>query len=131
MFSRPISLDGGDWENVAWRYLFDSDDRRGRRWLPIVVAAREFIEYPSLFSARQAHPEPNPERDWIMKKEIHPELHLVTVTCACGNTFDTYSTKEELRLEICNACHPFFTGKQKFVDTAGRVERFRQRYGQS
>lgn len=65
-----------------------------------------------------------------MKKDIHPELHLVTAACACGNTFQTYSTKEELRLEICNACHPFFTGKQKFVDTAGRVERFRQRYGE-
>ena len=64
-----------------------------------------------------------------MRKDIHPESHLVTVACACGNTFQTYSTKEELRLEICNACHPFFTGKQKFVDTAGRVERFRQRYG--
>ncbi len=65
-----------------------------------------------------------------MKKDIHPELHLVIATCACGNTFETYSTKDELRLEICNVCHPFFTGKQKFVDTAGRVERFRQRYGQ-
>ena len=64
-----------------------------------------------------------------MRKDIHPELHLVTATCACGNTFQTHSTKDELRLEICNACHPFFTGKQKFVDTAGRVERFRQRYG--
>lgn len=66
----------------------------------------------------------------IVKKDIHPELHPVTAACACGNTFQTYSTKKELRLEICNACHPFFTGKQKFVDTAGRVERFRQRYGQ-
>ena len=64
-----------------------------------------------------------------MRKDIHPEMHLVTAACACGNTFETYSAKEELRLEICNACHPFFTGKQKFVDTAGRVERFRQRYG--
>ena len=64
-----------------------------------------------------------------MRKDIHPELHLVTASCACGNTFETYSTKEELRLEICNACHPFFTGKQKFVDTAGRVQKFRERYG--
>ena len=64
-----------------------------------------------------------------MRKDIHPEMHLVTAACACGNTFETYCTKKELRLEICNACHPFFTGKQKFVDTAGRVERFRQRYG--
>ena len=65
-----------------------------------------------------------------MKQGIHPELHLVTATCACGNTFQVHSTKEELRLEICNECHPFFTGKQKLVDTAGRVERFKRRYGQ-
>ncbi len=65
-----------------------------------------------------------------MKKDIHPEMHTVTAVCACGNSFQTVSSKPELRLEICNACHPFFTGKQKFVDTAGRVERFRQRYGQ-
>jgi large subunit ribosomal protein L31 len=64
-----------------------------------------------------------------MKKDIHPEMHLVTATCACGNTFETYSAKQELRLEICNECHPFFTGKQKLVDTAGRVERFKRRYG--
>ena len=64
-----------------------------------------------------------------MKKDIHPEMHLVTATCACGNTFETYSTNQELRLEICNECHPFFTGKQKLVDTAGRVERFKRRYG--
>ena len=65
-----------------------------------------------------------------MKKGIHPELHLVTAVCACGNTFETHSTKKELRLEICSACHPFYTGKQKLVDTAGRVERFNKRYAQ-
>jgi large subunit ribosomal protein L31 len=64
-----------------------------------------------------------------MKKGIHPELHLITVTCACGNQFQTHSTKQDLRLEICSDCHPFFTGKQKLVDSAGRVERFRLRYG--
>ena len=64
-----------------------------------------------------------------MKNEIHPELHLIDVACACGNTFQTHSTLKELRLEICNDCHPFFTGKQKFIDTAGRVERFKRRYG--
>jgi large subunit ribosomal protein L31 len=63
-----------------------------------------------------------------MKKGIHPKYTLATVTCACGNIFKTRSTKREQRLEICSACHPFFTGKQKFVDTAGRVEKFRQRY---
>jgi large subunit ribosomal protein L31 len=63
-----------------------------------------------------------------MKKEIHPEYHLVTVTCACGESFVTHSTKQDLRLEICSKCHPFFTGKQKLVDSAGRVERFQRRY---
>jgi len=66
-----------------------------------------------------------------MKKGIHPELHLVTAVCACGNTFETRSTQKELRLEICSVCHPFFTGKQKLIDTAGRVERFNRRYGRS
>ena len=63
-----------------------------------------------------------------MKPEIHPEYHQVTVTCACGNTFVTGSTKSDLKVEICSACHPFFTGKQKLVDSAGRVERFNTRY---
>ena len=58
-----------------------------------------------------------------MKAGVHPEYHEVEVRCACGNTFKTRSTKTELRLEICNACHPFYTGKQKLVDTAGMVEK--------
>jgi len=66
-----------------------------------------------------------------MKPDIHPQLHVVTAICACGNTFETRSTKTELRLEICSACHPFFTGKQKLIDSAGRVERFNKRYGKS
>jgi large subunit ribosomal protein L31 len=64
-----------------------------------------------------------------MRKDIHPEYHLVTVHCACGNSFQTRSTAKELRVEICSACHPFFTGKQKLVDTAGRVEKYRRKYG--
>ena len=63
-----------------------------------------------------------------MKPGIHPELHEVMVVCACGNTFQTRSTRQELRIEICAACHPFFTGRQKLVDSAGRVERFERRY---
>lgn len=63
-----------------------------------------------------------------MKKEIHPKYYLATVTCACGNTFQTGSTMDNIRVEICSACHPFFTGKQKFIDTAGRVERFKRKY---
>ena len=65
-----------------------------------------------------------------MKANIHPEYQEVTVSCACGNTFKTRSTKKgDIRLEICSNCHPFFTGKQKLVDTAGRVERFQRKYG--
>ncbi|MFQ5845176.1 MAG: 50S ribosomal protein L31 [Planctomycetota bacterium] len=63
-----------------------------------------------------------------MKTGIHPEYHEVTVHCACGAQWVTRSTRKELRLEICSKCHPFFTGKQKLVDTAGRVEKFNRRY---
>jgi large subunit ribosomal protein L31 len=63
-----------------------------------------------------------------MKKDIHPAYHQVTVSCACGAVWVTGSTKKELKLEICSTCHPFFTGKQKLVDSAGRVERFHRRY---
>ncbi|WP_069650551.1 MULTISPECIES: 50S ribosomal protein L31 [Caloranaerobacter] len=64
-----------------------------------------------------------------MKKGIHPEYKRAKVHCACGNTFETGSVKEELRVEICSECHPFFTGKQKLVDKGGRVERFKKKYG--
>jgi large subunit ribosomal protein L31 len=63
-----------------------------------------------------------------MKDKIHPQLHDVNVHCACGNEFTTRSTKKELRVEVCAACHPFFTGKQKLMDTAGRVEKFNRKY---
>jgi large subunit ribosomal protein L31 len=63
-----------------------------------------------------------------MKKGIHPEYHELKVVCACGNSFQTRSTKKDLRVEICSECHPFFTGKQKLLDSAGRVERFNKRY---
>jgi large subunit ribosomal protein L31 len=64
-----------------------------------------------------------------MKDKIHPEYVEATVRCACGNTFQTRSTKEEIRVEVCSSCHPFFTGEQRIVDTEGRVERFKRRYG--
>ena len=64
-----------------------------------------------------------------MKEGIHPAYKEVEVRCACGNTFKTRSTKPELHLEICSACHPFFTGRQKLIDTEGRVERFTKRFG--
>lgn len=63
-----------------------------------------------------------------MKQDVHPEYQLTTITCACGAVYNVRSTKPEQRLEICANCHPFFTGKQRFIDTAGRVEKFRQRY---
>jgi len=64
-----------------------------------------------------------------VKKDIHPDYNQCTVTCACGNTFITGSTEKNIRVELCSECHPFFTGKQKLVDTGGRVDRFKRRFG--
>jgi large subunit ribosomal protein L31 len=63
-----------------------------------------------------------------MKEKLHPEYYEVMVHCACGETWKTRSTKKDLRVEICSKCHPFFTGRQKLVDSAGRIDRFQQRY---
>lgn len=63
-----------------------------------------------------------------MKKDIHPAYHKALVHCACGHEFETGSTQKEIKVEICSQCHPFFTGKQKLIDTTGRVERFKSRY---
>jgi large subunit ribosomal protein L31 len=65
-----------------------------------------------------------------LKQGIHPEYKMTKVVCACGNTFETRSTVDEMHVEICSNCHPFFTGKQKLVDTAGRVEKFLKKYGE-
>lgn len=62
-----------------------------------------------------------------MKEKIHPQNHLINVTCACGNSFETLSTSKALKVEVCSSCHPFFTGTQRFVDTTGRVERFKMK----
>jgi len=62
-----------------------------------------------------------------MRKDIHPETYLATFHCACGNSFETLSTQKDVTLDICSSCHPYYTGKQKFVDIAGRVERFNRR----
>jgi large subunit ribosomal protein L31 len=64
-----------------------------------------------------------------MKKDIHPKYEMTTIKCACGNVIETRSTVKNIQVEICSACHPFFTGKQKLVDTAGRIERFNKKYG--
>ena len=63
-----------------------------------------------------------------MKKDIHPNLVTCTVSCACGNTFETKSVKDIIKVEICNECHPFFTGSERMVDTAGRIDKFKKRY---
>ena len=62
-------------------------------------------------------------------KNIHPDYQETTITCACGNVIHTHSTKKDIRVEICSKCHPFYTGKQKLVDTSGRVDMFKKRYG--
>jgi large subunit ribosomal protein L31 len=66
-----------------------------------------------------------------VKEKIHPQYHEITVSCSCGEQFKTRSTKKELRLDICSSCHPFYTGKQKLIDTAGRVDRFNKKYARS
>ena len=66
-----------------------------------------------------------------MKNGIHPDYVDTQVTCGCGNTFATRSTREEMKVDICNVCHPFYTGKQKIVDSGGRVDKFRRKYGMS
>jgi large subunit ribosomal protein L31 len=66
-----------------------------------------------------------------MKKDIHPKLVACTVTCACGNSFVTESQKDEMRIDICNECHPFFTGSERMVDTAGRIDKFNKRYAKN
>jgi len=63
-----------------------------------------------------------------MKEKIHPKYEMTKINCACGNIIETRSTARDIKVEICSACHPFFTGKQKLVDTAGRIERFRKKY---
>lgn len=66
-----------------------------------------------------------------MKKDLHPKLVTCTVTCACGNSFETKSADSALRIDICNECHPFFTGSERMVDTAGRIEKFNKRYAKN
>jgi large subunit ribosomal protein L31 len=70
-----------------------------------------------------------PQRSFVVKEGIHPKYHEVVARCACGATWTTRSTKQELHLEICSSCHPFFTGRQKLIDTEGRVERFTKKFG--
>lgn len=66
-----------------------------------------------------------------MKKDIHPQSFQIKAVCACGNSFNTSSTQEDLRVTLCSVCHPFFTGQQKFVDTAGRIDKFHKKFGKT
>ena len=71
------------------------------------------------------------QQEKTMKSEIHPEYHRIIAKCACGNEMEVGTVNEEIKVEICSSCHPFFTGKQKLVDTAGRVEKFLKKYGRT
>jgi large subunit ribosomal protein L31 len=71
---------------------------------------------------------PSPGRNAAVKQDIHPKYVACKVICGCGNTFQTRSTKAEIHVEICSVCHPYYTGKQKFVDTAGRIEKFQRKF---
>jgi len=79
--------------------------------------------------ARRGIDQPRRKGTVEVKKDIHPKYYQTRITCVCGNVIETGSTVEGVRVEICSNCHPFFTGKQKLVDTAGRVDRFRKKYG--
>ena len=82
--------------------------------------------YVKKYRVLEVHVEVN-----VMKLEIHPDYKKAVVTCACGETFETGSVKQSLHVEVCSKCHPFFTGKQKFIDAGGRVDKFRKKYGLS
>ncbi len=69
--------------------------------------------------------------DLLVKKDLHPSFEKTTITCACGNVIETRSTKKDIKVEICSKCHPFFTGKQKLIDTGGRVDRFNKRFNKN
>jgi large subunit ribosomal protein L31 len=93
------------------------------------LLAGNYIRWYIIGFSRAAQNRACPKNEVDMREGIHPKYHKILVTCACGNKFETSSTKSEIRLEMCSACHPFFTGKQKLIDTAGRIERFQKRYG--
>ena len=76
----------------------------------------------------ESHKNDSGKEELVMKEGIHPNYEETTITCACGNVIKTRSTKKDIKVEICSKCHPFFTGKQKLVDTGGRVDRFKKRF---
>lgn len=115
------------------RYLYlgltdcPADARRKTGTTELELAAVPGLQYDAKFFERILNLEFP-----IMKAEIHPDYKTITVACSCGATFETRSTLgKELHIEVCSACHPFYTGKQKIVDTAGRVDKFRRKYGRA
>lgn len=120
MFSRQF------YEGVVWASASYRNAKPGRR-----IQSLTLKEVRTYDGGLPGDPDSRPwTRRNIMKQAIHPAYNQITVTCACGETFQTRSTrKDDLHVEICSACHPFFTGKQKLIDTAGRVDRFNKRYG--
>ena|SRR5215472_8774990 len=96
---------------------------------PIVINFAIVGRQIGQLSTAPPHGKVRSERAKQMKPAIHPEYRRCVVTCACGNTFETRSTANELHVEVCSNCHPFYTGTQRLVDTAGRIERFNRKYG--
>ena len=128
---RPGAADGQDPHHQEQRRV-PGRDRQGPGHLSRPAArsgamSRRFRYTLSAADGRRRHPVPPPQEN-PMKTDIHPNYVEASVRCSCGNTFTTRSTKPEIHLELCNECHPFFTGKQKLVDSGGRVERFQRRY---
>jgi large subunit ribosomal protein L31 len=110
------------------RFPFRSDmaDAACLRRLSLLVFLPQFNEPADVSAGVGTHDGP---KGVVVKPKIHPKYQTCTVHCACGNTFTTRSTAAKINVDICSQCHPFFTGKQKFVDTAGRVERFSKKFG--
>jgi large subunit ribosomal protein L31 len=94
---------------------------------PPIPSACDFGIFVVIIGAPHTFPSPKNSRQ-AMKEGIHPQYIETVVTCGCGNTFKTRSTKKEIRVDVCNACHPFFTGKVKYIDTAGRIEKFQNKF---
>jgi large subunit ribosomal protein L31 len=121
------------WEEDRFREQFAGESPLGRLdWEPIVIepgSVRLYALPPTGVSSVLQLRVPDRSEGVVVKEGIHPKYQDVDARCACGNTFKTRSTKPELHLEICSACHPFFTGRQKLIDTEGRVERFNKKFG--
>jgi len=99
-----------------------------RAWKALAIGAGSW-DTTGLGTGRTAPGRGRDEETSVIKPDIHPKYFEARVTCACGNTFTTGATVKAIKVDICSACHPFYTGKQKFVDAAGRVERFQKKFG--